>query len=100
MYCYKNKKLGVCVTPHGELKGLKKDLERLGFERITDNKGERVAIYAKFNAESLEWDFEKVTKRNSDIIDNLINLGYEQVKDFDSKVINPKYTMEGGEVND
>jgi uridine kinase len=101
MYCFINEKLGVCVTPHGELKGLKKkDLEKLGFKRLTSNCGERVAIYAKYNTKSMKTDFIEVTKRYRDIIDNLLEQGYELVKDFDSKVINPKFRMKGGVVNE
>jgi len=86
MKFYGNIHSGRVSNPYGGLKGLKKNLKRLGYIQLTGINGERNLILKRFNIKKKEWEFKVLYKREKEQLDYFLEQGYEIEKRFDEKI--------------
>lgn len=83
---YGNIYSGEVSNPYGKLKGLKKNLKRLGYVKLTGVNGQRNLILKRFNHKKKEWEFKVLYKREKEQLDYFLEQGYEIEKRFDEKI--------------
>ena len=86
MMFYGNIYSGEVSNPYGKLKGLKKNLKRLGYVKLTGVNGQRNLILKRFNHKKKEWEFKVLYKREKEQLDYFLEQGYEIEKRFDEKI--------------
>ena len=83
---YGNIYSGEVSNPYGKLKGLKKNLKRLGYVKLTGVNGQRDLILKRFNHKKKIWEFVVLKKRERNLAHCYIQQGFEIEKDFDEKI--------------
>lgn len=86
MMFYGNIYSGQVSNPYGELKGLKKNLKRLGYVQLTGINGQRDLILKRFNYEKKIWEFVVLKKRERNLANYYIQQGFEIEKDYNEKI--------------
>lgn len=86
MMFYGNIYSGQVSNPYGALKGLKKNLKRLGYVKLTGVNGQRNLILKRFNHKNKIWEFKVLYKREKEQLDYFLEQGYEIEKRFDEKI--------------
>lgn len=86
MMFYGNIYSGQVSNPYGKLKGLKKNLKRLCYVKLTGVNGQRDLILKKFNINTKTWEFVVLKKRERNLANYYIQQGFQIEKDFDEKI--------------
>lgn len=78
---YANEKTGV-IARASDLTGIKEMAEDLGFKILINNyRSFYYGIYRRFNSETKNYEFRKVSKINEKKEQVLLNEGFEKIKD-------------------